>query len=362
MIVSPDYDNARQEAGFSWHISGSQGALMELSGVPIREFNLDPESCIEAYRHGRPRLREMFGEDVPLPGLCTPAVSYGHANALGAELTFPEDGEVGHTSVYQSLQEGIAALQEPVDFSGKGMVPFYLEFRRRLQEAFPGEAVGWGFKHEGPLTTAWALRGHGFFTDIYDQPQQAKEFLRLVTDSIIHYRHFTCRIYGLPEVAPSGGLADDIAAMIAPGLWDEFVLPYWEQYYRGITDGSRHVHVEDLREEHLKFLEQAGIAHYDPSISPKLNPAVITAGCRVPFSWRLGCIDYHAMDETAVANFVYRAVADGASNVFTVITSILCREPNIGKVQAFIAAAKDANDRLRQGIGRQEIGGLASTA
>ena len=39
---------ARDEAGFRWHVSASQGALREVTGIPIREFNLNPEACIEA--------------------------------------------------------------------------------------------------------------------------------------------------------------------------------------------------------------------------------------------------------------------------------------------------------------------------
>ena len=56
-----DYETARREAGFTWSVGGSQGALRAVTGVPIREFNLDPSACAEAYRRGRPLLREMFG-------------------------------------------------------------------------------------------------------------------------------------------------------------------------------------------------------------------------------------------------------------------------------------------------------------
>ncbi|HOJ21775.1 MAG TPA: hypothetical protein PLY56_09595, partial [Armatimonadota bacterium] len=66
MTTRPDYMRARDEAGFRWHVSASQGALREVTGIPIREFNLNPEACIEAYRRGRPLLRELFGPEVRL--------------------------------------------------------------------------------------------------------------------------------------------------------------------------------------------------------------------------------------------------------------------------------------------------------
>lgn len=106
-MARPDYEVAREKAGFSWSASSSQGALREVSGIAIRDFNLDPSACIEAYRKGRPILREMFEGQVSLPAPATPAISYGHVNCLGSELLFPEGGEVAHTHVYGSLQEGI---------------------------------------------------------------------------------------------------------------------------------------------------------------------------------------------------------------------------------------------------------------
>jgi len=90
----PDYDTARHKARFNWWASVGVGAYRELAGVPIREFNLDPKACIEVYQTGRTRARELFGDQVSYAGPATPPVSYGHVNCLGAELLFPDGGEV----------------------------------------------------------------------------------------------------------------------------------------------------------------------------------------------------------------------------------------------------------------------------
>ena len=352
-----DYATARQAAGFDWDVSGSQDALRELTGTPIREFNLNPKACIEAYRKGRPLHREFFGPDVGLPGLLTPAVSYGHINGLGAELIFPEDGEVAHTPLYGSLNEGIAALNKPVDFARAGMTPFFIDFWRQMQAAFPSESVGFYFKHEGPITTAWALRGEGFFTDIYDDPPAAKEFLRLTTASIIEFSRFQSDLLKRPAVNPSGaGLCDDIASMVHPDMWPEFVLPYWEQYFQGLTTGTRGAHVEDLRPAQLKYLEEIGLVTYDPSISPKLNPRIISAGCRVPFTWRLGSFHYRGLTLREVEDFVFQAAADGATGITTGTEANLCSDAAVSKIHAFIGAAKEAKRMVNSGASRTDVG------
>ncbi|SVD37336.1 uncharacterized protein METZ01_LOCUS390190, partial [marine metagenome] len=95
--IRPNYDVAREEAGFSWQVSASYLSCVELSGVPVKDFYTRPAACIEVYRTGRERMYEMFGEWLPPLAPATPPISYMHANCLGPELIFVEGGEVGHT-------------------------------------------------------------------------------------------------------------------------------------------------------------------------------------------------------------------------------------------------------------------------
>jgi len=55
----PDYQTVRDEAGFNCLVGSTQGALRQVAEIPMREFNLKPEACIEADRKGRPLLKEM---------------------------------------------------------------------------------------------------------------------------------------------------------------------------------------------------------------------------------------------------------------------------------------------------------------
>lgn len=361
MHAKPNYETLRAETKFHWHVGSSYSALLELTNIPIREFNLNPSAGIDLYRRGRPMQREMFGEQVALAGVATPSISYGHVNGLGSKLTFPDGGEVGHEHIYSSLQEGIKALKKPVDFATAGMAQFYIDYRQKLRQAFPDENVGFGYGLEGPITTAYELRGDGIFYDLMDEPGLIKEFLGLVTDSIIEFHRFQCRLNNCAAINPDGaGMADDISSMVPPRMFSEYVVPYWDQYYCGMTTGKRTAHIENLRPGHLKYLEDIGLWSYDPSISPKINPKIIREKCRVPFGWRLGSFYYPPLSCEDVADFVFQAAADGASSVFTYIEGIMCNEESVKKVHAFIGAAKETEKMLSEGATREQIGQYVS--
>ncbi len=362
MHIRPDYDALAARNTFSCSASGCYLAYLTMAGIPLHEFFQDPAACIEAYRTGRPRVRELFGPDVHIGPPATPPISYGHPNGLGAPLHFPEGGEVAVEHLCRdSLEKAIALLRKPVDYARAGLYPFYAEFRARLQEAFPGEPVGLGWGLEGPITTAYLLRGDAWFTDPYDEPRQTREFLRLLTGSILDFHAFRCRVDGRLLIDPDGaGLCDDVAAMMPPGLWEEFVLPYWELYFSGMTTGRRSAHVEDLRPPHLPFLEAIGLWSYDPSISPKLNPRLIREHCRVPFTWRLGSFHYRDLTCQDVEDFVFQAAADGASSVHTVIEGSMCTRETAAKVRAFIRAGKEAARLVKAGGPRADLAACVS--
>ena len=107
IFTKPDYAAFRTEAKLHWSVTATYYSFLELTDIPIRDYFLKPECGIELYKRGRELVRERFGPEVRLPGLATPHVSYGHVNGLGAELTFPEGGEVGHEHLCGSIEEGM---------------------------------------------------------------------------------------------------------------------------------------------------------------------------------------------------------------------------------------------------------------
>lgn len=335
------------KGSFGWSVGVGHSALAYLSNIRLDEFYLDPSACGEAFRAGRKRIIELFGPEVTLPAISCPHISYGHAACLGAEITFPEDSEPGIRPIYSSIDEGIAALEKDINFEKNGLLQHYLSIYRHLQRSFPGEKVTFrGFGWEGPITSAVLLRGQDFYLDLYDEPLKVKQFLGLLTESIVRFVHFIRGTNGKPPVDPQGGsLADDFASLIPPTLWSEFVIPYWDQYYCGITTGERRIHVENLAPDHLPYLEMVCISFYDPSVSPKLGPRVIRERINIPFTWRLPCFQYPYLSEKNVRDWVIQAVMDGAPHIHTIISPIMCQGDNPAKVRVFIEAAREVEER-----------------
>ena len=362
-MEKPNYQKLRKQKGFDWYIGVGGNSLWKLAEIQIRDFYTKPAACIEAYKKGRPILRELFGPDVPEPVVSTPMIKYGHLNTLGAEIKFPEGGEPHHAFLFDSPEEGIKHLQKKVDFAAAGRTAFFLDFREKMQQAFPDEQVHWGWQWEGPVTTAWGLLGESFMYDLFDKPDVLKQFMKLSTASMVDFCRFFCEVEGtevLDTEPDHGRLCDDIAAMVPAKMWADFVLPYWDMYYAGPAPG-RIVHCEDMRAEQLLQLEKLAIIDYDPGISPKLNPKLVNDGTAVPFGWRLPGFSYGSMSCLDVEDFVYQAVADGAGYVFTFIEAVMCDEETAEKVRAFITAAKEAERLLAEGASREQIGQRVSS-
>ena len=211
------------------------------------------------------------------------------------------------------------------------------------------------------MTTAYGLRGNGIFYDVYDNPEGTKQFLNLIVDSVLKYKYFIADLNGQPHISPSGHkLYDDVGSMFSTEMWPEFVLPYYERFFHGLTTGRRGAHIEDLRPEQLPFLETMGLSDFDPGISHKINPKVLSAQCRVPFGWRMGSFHYWGLTVKEVEEWVFQAVADGASYVFTQVAEIMCKPDMVEKVLAFIGAAKEVKQMFASGATREEIGARVS--
>ncbi|OHB60119.1 MAG: hypothetical protein A2Y12_09235 [Planctomycetes bacterium GWF2_42_9] len=366
-MYQPDYNKLRDEAGFNWRVESNYYSLMDLTDITLKELYKNPKAMIELFRKGTGPLKDIFGDDVSEPCLSTPAISYGHVNCIGAELLFPDDpaGEVNHSKPYNTLQEAISLLKvkKEINFAESGMAPFYLEYRNELIKAFDGKFCAFWFSAEGPLTSAYALRGGNIFYDIYDNPEAFKEFMTLLVDSIIDYRRFVNVIHGHPIVNKDRfGLCDDIAAMFGPNLWPEFVIPFINQYYLGLTTGKRHAHIEDLTPDHLPHLETIGIVDYEPSVSAKVNPIIISDRCKIPFHWSLQSFHFPELTHQDVKDWVFRAAANGASNIFITLSDGMTKEPTLSKVKIFIEACKDVKRMLDDGESRETIGDYVSVS
>jgi len=342
-------DNLKsQKVNFRWDVYGAHETLAYLAGIKLRDFFLSPFTCAKCFHLGREKMWKIFGEEVEVE-VRVPNISYGHLSCLGVKVSFPEDSAPSVRPVYLSIDEGIQFLKRKINFKNDELFKLYFRMYRYLQKEFPKERVSFaGFGWEGPITSAVLLRGQGFYMDLYDYPEKVKEFLWLLTNSIIKFIHFYRRIIGEVEISPTGAsLADDFSSLISPVLWPEFVVPYWEQLYKETTTGSRSVHVEGLDSGHLKYLKNLHISHYDPSVSPKLNPEIIRENIDIPFSWLLVPFEFPRMSKDDVENWVYKSLNDGTAHIFTLIYPLMCENDNPEKVRTFIETAKNIKNRSK---------------
>ena len=347
----------RNEPPFTWYVICGMPAYAAIARVRFDRLFRDLDAIVEAFTVGQPGAREMYGPDVTYGGPTWAGISYGHINGLGSQLTFPEDSEVGHTPIYRSLDEGIEALQQEVDWANEGMMPFYLDLWTDLKRIFPDQNIPFGgFSREGPITTGWALRGHDFFLDIYDDPERYKEFLRLVTRSIVDYSYFTRSVNDQPAFSESGiGLVDDVASMIHPDLWPDRVMPFHEQYFQAQTSGKRHAHIEDLSPAHLPYLDDLKLDTFDPGVSPGLKPADLRDHCHASFAWRLNEMHVRDLSCDKIRRFAFEAAVDGASGVFSTIGRTMVSQEAVARIHTFIEAAREIEQLLADDCPRHRL-------
>jgi len=327
-----------ENRNFEWHAGVAESAMLHLTGANQRDFFLDKEVCRLVNDRGRKKAREVFGYRPRMPAPSCAHLSYGHMASLGANVRFLDNSEPNVEPMFSNLAEAIRLLKKEEKFAENELFKKYYEIYLYLKDSFSDEQVQFsGFGHQGPLTTAVLLRGTDFYMDLYDEPELAKEYLRLITESIIRFCHFKSQLNGLPPVDPCEGfVTDDLSSLVSPKLWPEFVVPYWEMYYEGITKGKRSIHVENLVPAHLNYLEEVGIEFYDPSVSSKLSPAIIREHIGIDFTWRLLGIDIPNMSVADVEKWVYDAVKEGAWNFHTYIDYMYCLPKNQAKAVAFM--------------------------
>ncbi len=317
--------------------------IVYLGEITMREFFWDKEKCAEAWRIAGEKIRAYFGDMLPMRPVSGPPLSYGHLVCLGAPIEFTEDSEPNVKPFISGIDEGIEFLKEKRDivFAQQPIFRHYAEMCGYLQERFPGQNVGFsGLGSQGPITSAVLMRGQDFIFDIIDEPDKAKEFLSLLTDSIIRYRRLINRINGQPEISPRGcGLADDFASLISPDMWPEFVVPYWNQLYEGLTTGSsRFLHCENLAPAHLRHLKSAKVTYFQPSVSPMLTLEKVRENTDIPIDWLLYPFHIVNMSDEEIQEWVDTTVRAGVTIIRTQFGRFACENGKLDRIKAFYRA------------------------
>ena len=321
-----------------------------LSKIGMKDFYMDKEKCVYAWKTATKILKEYFGDLFPMRKPAPAPISYGHLISIGAPVTIPDDGEPNISPFAGSIEEAIEFLKEKKgkDFSKNEMFQHYLDVWNHLKEVFPEDSIPFtGFGDEGPVTSAVLMRGQDFFSDLYDEPEKCGEFLKLLTESIVDFVKTYRKINKQPEIQESGYIADDFASLISPGMWDEFVVPYWNQQYESLCDGkTRFVHVENLYPDHLKYLKKAGITHYQPSVSEKITLENVKENLDpdITFDWLLYSFRITEMTDRQIEDWVDKAVNAGVSIIRTQLGAYTCQKNKLDRIIKFIEVFEKYSD------------------
>ncbi|MCL2478488.1 MAG: hypothetical protein FWF22_03240 [Treponema sp.] len=317
-----------------------------LGGIGIRDFFMDKEKCADAWKTANKILGDYFGDLLPIRKPAPAPLSYGHLICLGAPVKIPDDGEPNVSPFAGSVDEAIDILKSNrgMDFTKNPMFMHYLDVWNYLKTRFPEEDIPFsGFNHQGPVTSAVLMRGQDFYCDLYDDPEKCREFLKLLTDSIIDFAKLCRRINGQPEIQDKGSMADDFASLVPPVMWDDFVIPYWNQFYRNLYSGrERFIHVENLMPVHLKYLKNAGITHYQPSVSEKITLENIRKNLDpdITFDWLLYSYHITGMSNEQINNWVDNTVEAGVTVIRTQFGAYACQINKLDRIKIFYEAFK----------------------
>ena len=337
--------------------------IPSLSGIGMKDFHLDKKKCAYAWKTGLEKFKEYFGDlfsrpdddttsafDLfPMPKPSPAYISYGHLISIGAPVKFPDSGEPNVSPFAGSIDEAIDILKERrgKDFSKNEMFQHYLDVWDYLKMSFPGEKLPFaGFRDEGPITTAVLMRGHDFFTDLYDEGEKCLLFLKLLSDSLIDYAKLIRRINGQPEIQENGYIADDFASLVSPAMWGEFVVPFWNQIYEGVCAAGcgvaekRFVHVENLKSPHLKFLKDVKITHYQASVSPEITLDDLKENLDpgIAFDWYLYPFIITGMTDKQIEDWVDAAVRAGVLNIRTGLSASTHQKNKLDRIVMFFRA------------------------
>jgi uroporphyrinogen-III decarboxylase len=122
-----------------------------------------------------------------------------------------------------------------------------------------------GLGTDGPLTVATNLRGTELYTDFYNDPDYVRQLLDFIVEGAIARIKAHRRFFGLPELSPTWGYADDSVQLISTAMLREFIIPAHRKLIRALTDAERvSIHLCGNATRHFKTLrDELGCYSFD---------------------------------------------------------------------------------------------------
>jgi len=198
----------------------------QLVGVNQRDYNLDAGVMADTLL----RARELCGFD----GIYVSRDNWVYHQALGGELTFPEDDESYSRQPLLSSIRGFRKLAVPDPESAPGMRTL-LEAARRVVRAAGDRYYVQANIDTGPFSLAAVLRGaQEFLLDLATEDKgHLREFLGFCSEVVAAYGSAMIRtgVHGIQ-------FGDSTASLVSPEHYARFVLPYQERVLSGLDGKS----------------------------------------------------------------------------------------------------------------------------
>jgi len=290
-----------------------------LAGRPLRDYYLDKHAAWEINRAARRKVSDLFGWQVEVK---MPYLAYASLTALGAEITYPPDGEPMVSRPIINSPADLDRLPHLEDVAAAGWIPHLIDMWKYLCEQ-EGEAVPLSLGNEGPVTAAVLLRGSEFLMDLHEEPEFVHRVLRRVSDLFILTERTRREVLGQPASGGPVGIADDFAGLLTPPLYREFVVPYYNHIYESLGAERRSLHSELLRPVHLPMLAEFRLDHFDPHTDQHLTVRDLVEKMPAGITWNWRILTYHVVTSTpeALTREFEEAVAQGARDFHVYISA-----------------------------------------
>ena len=184
-------------------------------------------------------LYEEFPSVVFIPGFWIEYGMVAEASGFGGRISWFEDGTPNIHSVIDDIDQ-VGEYKSP-DPTHDGLMPLILRLYEHVAEKIKNS------DHEikmvaarGPLQIASWIRGmNEFMMDVKKKPEQAKELLRLTTDTTLAW--LNAQIDTLSSVEGIL-LLDDVVGFLSPSDFHEFCYPYLNEIFDNFSDKIRVYH------------------------------------------------------------------------------------------------------------------------
>jgi uroporphyrinogen decarboxylase len=257
------------------------------TGAEYRRYILDFEYQSSVRRECEALLLEDIGFRLR-PKVDT--ASLLHGSIYGNPIEYPPDSTpwLGHVLRGPADVKRLIERMEREELAKAGLVPEFVRRYRALGRPYFQRILHDPTSVHGPGTILGFLFGiNDFALFIYDEPDLAKELLSLVARITVAYSKTVRTLVGAP--AAGVGVFDDVAGLLSPGQFEEFLLPVYEAIYGELAPGKdddRFLHNDAAVGHLLPYFRALGVNGINPD--PKTPPGEIRR--QLPGAIIYGCV------------------------------------------------------------------------